>query len=313
MKKSFLTSFLISCICFGLIFTGVDKFVLGNLFQDDEVEAMGEIDRNKPVPRDPKVDKSVLVLLMGVDDDLGSGKSALVAERGHRTDTIMLAKANFETGEIDLLSIPRDTRVLVKGRLDKINHAHSYGGPKLAIETIEDFLDLEVDYYVKVDFAGVKEIVNAIGGVEIDVPVRMRYSDPVAKPPLRIDLQPGLQLLDGQKAHDFLRFRRYPDGDVGRVKAQQYFMKELAKQVLKPSNLLNLDKLIKTYYDYVDTNIPLNKMLKYALSAGKLDTETMRTEIIPGEGTYINGVSYYIYDELGKDQLIDAMFPEYKR
>jgi len=313
MKKSFFTSFLISCICFGLIFTGVDKFVFGNLFKDDEVEAMGEIDRNKPVAKDPKVDKSVLVLLMGVDDDLGSGKSALVAERGHRTDTIMLAKANFETGEIDILSIPRDTRVMIKGRKDKINHAHSYGGPKLAITTIEDFLDIEVDYYVKVDFAGVKEIVNAIGGVEIDVPVRMRYSDPVAKPPLRIDLQPGLQLLDGQKAHDFLRFRRYPDGDVGRVKAQQYFMKELAKQVLKPSNLLNLDKLIKTYYDYVDTNIPLSKMLKYAVSAGKLDTENIRTEIIPGEGTYIDGVSYYIYDEVGKDQLIDAMFPEYKR
>lgn len=311
MKKSFLASFLISCMCFALIFFGANKLGISELFVEKGVEANAPEDDEKPVNKEPKMDDSVLVLMMGVDDDLGSGKSALKAEKGHRTDTIMLGKANFKTGEIDILSIPRDTRVNVRGKMDKINHAHSYGGVDLAMETVQEFLGVEVDYYVKVDFKGIQEIVDAIGGVEIDVPVNMNYEDPVAKPPLRIHLKKGLQTLDGKKAHDFLRFRRYPDGDVGRVKAQQYFMKELTKQTLQPGNLFKIDKLIKTYYGYVDTNISLAKMLKYAMSAGKLDIDNIRTEIIPGDGRYINEISYYIYDEEAKDQLVEAMFPEY--
>lgn len=311
MKKSFFTSFIISLLSFSLIFVGVDKLVLSSRGEVGTTNNQGT--KTKVKEGGEIVDKSVLVLLMGIDNDGPSANASLTQERGRRTDTIMLAKANFETGEIDILSIPRDTRVLVKGRKDKINHAHSYGGPDLAISTIENFLDLNIDYYVKVDFAGVKEIVDAIGGVELNVPVRMKYTDPVAKPPLRIDLQPGLQTLDGQKAHDYLRFRRYPEGDVGRVHAQQYFMTELAKQILQPSNILNIDKIIGTYYDYVDTNMPLSRMLKYALSAGKLDTENIRTEMIPGDFATIDGLSYWIYNEEGTKQMVDAMFPEYKK
>ncbi len=311
MKKSFFTSFIISLLSFSLIFVGVDKLVLSS--RGEAGTTNNQRTKTKVKEGGEIVDKSVLVLLMGIDNDGPSANASLTQERGRRTDTIMLAKANFETGEIDILSIPRDTRVLVKGRKDKINHAHSYGGPDLAISTIENFLDLNIDYYVKVDFAGVKEIVDAIGGVELNVPVRMKYTDPVAKPPLRIDLQPGLQTLDGQKAHDYLRFRRYPEGDVGRVHAQQYFMTELAKQILQPSNILNIDKIIGTYYDYVDTNMPLSRMLKYALSAGKLDTENIRTEMIPGDFATIDGLSYWIYNEAETKQMVDAMFPEYKK
>ncbi len=296
--RKFLKSFIISILCFGLIFVGVDRFLLGNL----EKTADGEVIENK-------VKGELLVLLLGVDDDLGTGESALTAEKGHRTDTMMLAKANFDTGAIEILSIPRDTRVNVNGRPDKINHAHSYGGVDLAMSTVEDFLNIDIDYYVKVDFTGIKEIVDAIGGVTLDVPVKMRHDLP------KIHLDPGIQTLDGQKAHDFLRFRGYPDGDIGRVKAQQYFMKELAKQMLNPKNLLRLDKLIKTYYDYVDTNISLSTMLKYGLMANKLDVDNMRTEMVPGhdEILYPNGrkTSYWIYDTLSTAELVEDMFGEY--
>ncbi len=310
MKRKFFLSFLISTVCFMLIFTGVDRYIT-DISGDIGVEANAPGSDEKPVNKEPKVDKSVLVLLLGVDG------TDIKQEKGLRTDTMMLGKADFETGEIQLLSIPRDTRVKVRGREDKINHAHSYGGPELALKTVEEFLGLDIDYYVKVDFTGIKEIVDAIGGVKIDVPQRMRYTDPVAKPPLRIDLQPGLQTLDGQKAHDFLRFRRYPEGDIGRVRAQQYFMKELVKQTLKPANIFKMDKLIKTYYDYVDTNISLPNMMKYALSANKLQVDNMRTEMVPGyaKELYPNGqkVSYWIYDREKTDELIEDMFGEYKK
>lgn len=306
LMKKFFISFLVSCICFGAVFTGVDRVILANdVTKEPNEELIKEKRVEKKKKPEQKIDDEVLVLLLGVDGN------DLTQEKGIRTDTMMLGKANFGSGEIDLLSIPRDTRVLVNGREDKINHAHSYGGPYLALETVEEFLDLDIDYYVKVDFEGIQEIVDAIGGVEIDVPQRMYYSDPVAKPPLRIDLQPGLQVLDGQKAHDFLRFRRYSDGDIGRVQAQQYFMKELAKQTLKPANLLKIDKLVKTYYDFVDTNIPIGKLLKYALSAGNLDVDNIRTEMIPGEAKYIGEGSYWIYDREDTDLLIDNLFNDY--
>lgn len=286
-------------MCFGIIFFAVDKFLLNG----EELTADGQVVENK-------VEGELLVLLMGIDDD-GNTKGALTDERGRRTDTMMLAKANFDTGKVEILSIPRDTRVRVGAKEDKINHAHSYGGPELALKTVEDFLGLEIDYYVKIDFTGIREVINAIGGIDIDVPVRMKYSDPTAKPPLNIDLQPGMQKLDGDKAHDFLRFRSYPEGDIGRVHAQQYFMKELAKQMLNPKNVLRIDKLIKTYYDYVDTNISLSTMLKYGVSAKNLDVENIRTEMVPGEHRKINGVSYWAYDMVGTATLVEEMFGEY--
>ena len=293
MRRRFFKSFFISIICFGIIFLGVDKFLLN----EKELTADGQIVENK-------VDGELLVLLLGIDND-GNTKGALTDETGRRTDTMMLAKANFDTGEIEILSIPRDTRVRVRGREDKINHAHSYGGIDLCMNTVEDFLGLDIDYYVKIDFNGIKEIVDAIGGIDLDVPVKMRHDLP------RINLDPGMQHLDGQKAHDYLRFRGYPDGDIGRVKAQQYFMKELAKQVLNPKNLLRIDKLIKTYYDYVDTNISLSTMVKYGLSAKNLDVDNMRTEMVPGQPKTINGVSYWIYDMVDTATLVEEMFGEY--
>lgn len=295
LKNKFIITFLVSSLVFGLVFTGIDKFILGGSV---ETTADGEEIENK-------VDDEILVLFLGVDGN------DLTQEKGLRTDTMILGKANFKTGEIELLSIPRDTRVQINGKEDKINHAHSFGGPNLAMRAVEDFLHIDIDYYVKVDFVGIQEIVEAIGGVELNVPQRMKYYDPVAKPPLKIDLQAGEQTLNGQQAHDYLRFRSYPNGDIGRVEAQQYFMKELAKQLLSPKNLLRIDKLIKTYYDYVDTNIAISTMLKYGISAGNLDTENMRTEMVPGESTTIKGISYWSYDMLETSLLVEDMFSEY--
>lgn len=305
MKKKFFFSFIIASICFSVLFVGIDKFVLNQSI--GEVAEGKEVDIVEEKIPEPKIKNEVLVLLLGVDGN------DLSQEKGLRTDTMMLGKANFDTGDIDLLSIPRDTRVKVRNSETKINHAHSYGGPELAIKTVEDFLDVDIDYYVKVDFVGIQAIVDAIGGVKLDVPQNMNYYDPVAKPPLRINLKAGPQTLDGKKAHDYLRFRRYPEGDIGRVHAQQYFMKELVKQTLRPSNLLNIDKLIKTYYDYVDTNISLGNMLKYALSAGKLDIENINTAMIPGEARYIGEGSYWIYDEEATSSMVELMFGDYKR
>lgn len=308
MKKKFVLSFIISFICFGLIFTGLGK--IGLFKERPTIVIDGEPD-SEFAPGNvakPKVKNEILFLLMGVD------ANGIKNYSGIRSDTMMLFKVNFETGQINLLSIPRDTRVLIKGKEDKINHAHSFGGTTLTMRTLRDFLNLDIDYYVKVDYEAVKVIVDAIDGVDIDVPRNMKYDDPYAKPPLHINIKKGQQILGGKQAHDFLRWRHnndgtgYPEGDIGRIAAQQMFIKELIKQTLK---LKNIPKLVETYFEYVETNIPLDTMIKGALSAKKIDMEKMQTNTIPGVGERIAKVDYWIYNREETKAIVEEMFGDY--
>ena len=313
MKKKFLLSFIISMTAFTLILIGFNKTnIVKNNFVPSEVNAKDNIEVEEVVP-EQKVKNEILFLLLGVD-------AADVKEsKGTRTDTIMLFKMNFDTGAINLLSIPRDTRVLINGNMDKINHAHSNGGVKLTMKTIREFLNIDVDYFVKVDYEIVKNMVDAIGGVEIDVPQKMEYIeyDP-SVPPLNINIKKGLQVLDGKNAHDFLRWRTnndmtrgYKMGDIGRIQAQQYFMKELIKQTLKPKNIIKLPKLIEAYSQNIETNIPLSVMAKGALSAKKIDVENMKTATIPGEFLNLETGSYWQYYKNDTKSLVEEMFGEY--
>lgn len=307
MKRKFIITFILSLIAFTILYSTL----WFKVFEKETVAAPGDeivMEDDDVIEDDYKlpVDNEIVFLMMGVDSN------DMKNYRGIRTDTLMLFKVNFDTGKIDILSLPRDTRVLVRGKEDKLNHAHSYGGTNLTIRTVEDFLGIDLNYYVKVDYKAVKTIVDAIGGVEIDVPQRMKYKDPTANPPLNIDIMPGLQVLDGQQAHDFLRFRSgYADGDLGRIKAQQYFMKELIKQTLQPKNILKLPKLVETYFEYVETNIPFKLILKGVGAARNIDTENINTATITGTNKKINGISYLIYDREATEALVEEMFGDY--
>ena len=311
MKKQFIAVFIASFILFGAFYGILANTVFKNdtvvATDPDPVETPGESE--EPAEEEKN---DILFLLMGVD------AQDVTQSKGTRTDTMMLTSVDLDTGKISILSIPRDTRTTVQGRQDKINAAHAYGGAEYSVEVVGNLLDIDLEYFVKVDYQIVQDVVNAIGGVTVEVPFNMRYSDPTAKPPLNINIDKGVQTLDGKNAHDFLRFRHnnamtvgYPDGDVGRTKTQQYFMKELVKQTIKPRNLLKLPKLVETYFDNVETNIPIREMLKGALAANKIDVESMETATLPGEGSYIGGISYYIHDGALTEEVVRNMFGNY--
>lgn len=314
MKKGFYISFSISLVVFSFIFMGIDKILVSKNVETVKAEQTPDNNREEELEEEeeeeeelPEVKDELLFLMLGVDSkDLDKHTNV-------RTDTMILTKVNFDTGEINLLSIPRDTRTEVRGRLDKINHAHSYGGIDLTLETVRDFLDIELDYYVKVNYAAVEEVVDKIGGVEIDVPRRMKYSDPTADPPLYIDLNKGEQTLDGDKSLQYLRFRSYRDGDIGRVAAQQLFVKEFVSQTFSFRNIFKIPSLIKTYYDYVDTNIPMTTILKGATFKKDDVTENLEADIIPGEARMINGISYYVYYEQATEELAEDILGDFRR
>lgn len=234
------------------------------------------------------------ILVFGVDS-LNNEKS-----NNSRSDSIMLVTIDPNKENPSIISIPRDTRVEIPGRknFDKINHAHAYGGPELLVKTVEKLLDLDINYYVRINYNVVIDVVDALGGVEIDVPIDMRYRDPYATPPLNINIKKGLQVLDGEQSVHFMRFRKgYVNQDLGRIEAQQQFVKALIDKVLSPSTILKIPQFIDIAYSNIDTNMTKTNMVSLAAKGSTIDTQNLNKITLEGTPKTINGISYYVVTE----------------
>jgi len=237
-------------------------------------------------------DNITKVLIMGIDENPGGGRG--------RADTVILAIINTANPEIKLLSIPRDTRVVIPRRgNDKINHAYAHGGSALLIETVNDFFDIEVEKYIQLDFNSFREVVDILGGMEFYVERRMFY------PAEGIDLRPGLQMLDGDKALQYVRFRG-ATGDVGRVERQQRFIMEFIEQKLQIRYALRIPELVREINRNVNTNFSIAEMVSIGMAMRALETEKIHMEMLPGVARYIGGVSFWVSDT----QDLDEIFPQ---
>lgn len=231
------------------------------------------------------------------EEPVGEAKNFLVlgldARRGGtgRTDTIMVVNADPRTGKIHVLSIPRDTRVLIKGSYDRINAAYVYGGVDLAKEVVEDLLDIEIDHHVIIHFQGFIELVDLLGGVEVNVPVRMY------RPSENIDLQPGRQILNGEDALGFARYRNTSGGDLDRAQHQQEILEALRKKVFSPGAIVKIPELIGIAAEYIDTDISRSEMLEMAAHVEKFKEQELVASTLPGEIAKIDGLWYYIAEE----------------
>lgn len=248
------------------------------------------------------ITKRVNVLLLGLDDGDSENVNA-----PKRSDTMILASINPEDKSIMLISIPRDTRLNIPGQkgLDKINHAHAYGGPKLAKKTVETLLGIPVHYYVSIDWQGFIKVIDIIGGVDLYVERDMHYTDPYAN--LEIDLEKGYQHLDGKKAGQYVRFRTDELGDIGRVQRQQRFLKALADNALKLGTLWKLPSLVSTINEYVETDMTIMTMIKIANSVKTFSNGGLKAEMLPGKFGTVQGISYWLPDEKQIKTLIEPL------
>lgn len=267
----------------------------------------GIIDETENNP--PEVDDFIKgerhnIVVFGVDEGtIGAGDRY----NRYRSDTIIIFSIDKKNKDVKAFSIPRDTRVHIdKVGTDKINAAMAYGGLDLAISTVKDFLNIPIHNYVVVNLEGFRDIVDAVGGVEIDVDQPLKYKDRAQN--LFIDIRPGLQVLNGEQAEGYVRYRQYPRGDIDRIVAQQKFIKAFAKTLLKPSTLLKLPKIIDVVQKSIDTDITPLQMASLANLARQLKTEDISLYTIPGEGKYISGVSYYIPHVAKMNELVDQIF-----
>lgn len=241
--------------------------------------------------------KRIHILVMGVDDP---------THHGSRTDTMMVVSVDPTTGDVGVLSIPRDTRVWIpdRNRWDRVNAAYAYGGASLAMRAVSHFLQTPIDYYVLTDFSGFEGIVDTLGGVELQVQRRMYYVDNAQD--LIIDIQPGLQKLDGETALHYVRFRDRL-GDVslvdplnqqydGRVERQRQFIVAMLQEVLQPSNVAKLPSLVQQGWNMVQTNLPLDRMLAIAMAAPRFSMDKVHTTLVPGTAGTMGGASYWLAD-----------------
>lgn len=243
------------------------------------------------------------VLLIGVDS-LDSKKA-----KNTRSDVMMVLDIDGEKKTASLISLPRDSRVKIEDHgKTKLNHAYAYGKADLALETVNKNFDLDIPYYIVVDYAFVKDVVNIVDGIDVDVPMDMDYEDPSADPPLSIHLKKGYQHLNGDQAMQFLRFRKgYKNADLDRVKAQQAFMAAFVDKVKSSKGILHAPSLLVSYMDNTTSNMPLSKVSRMGLTMLSVGQENLETATIPGTADMIGGLSYYIVDFDGADQLFRKM------
>lgn len=238
---------------------------------------------------------------------VGTDKSGML------TDTIVVATFDTNTKSASLLNVPRDTLVSYStvNKYKKINAEYMSGGIKRTIKELKNLLGYEVNRYVIVDFDAFTNLVDAIGGIEVNVPKRMYYSDPDQD--LLIDIKAGLQTLDGEDALGYMRFRKgYANQDYGRIEAQQVVYKAVAKKLATPSTLLKLPDLVDVILENVETDLTLGEMIWIGTNYITMNMDDLVTETLPSYGTTLSdGLSYVIPYKNDTIKLVNEYFNPY--
>ena len=296
MTKKRQRNILYAFLCFFIIFLSIAAYGGTKFFQylnkfsrgSSEVKAVRVLDDSQPVN----------ILLMGVD--IGDGENS--SDRHKRTDTIMLVNYKLSENKVNIISIPRDTLIQIKGKNEKINAAHVLGGVPWVIECIEQLLEVKVNYYGKINYEGFRSFIDAIGGVEVAIERNMNYDDPGQN--LHIHFDKGeIVHLDGKKAEEFFRWRKNNDGtglalgDLDRIDNQNILVDKVLNKLTSAAIIPKIPGILEILPEYIETNMDGKEILKYGLSLKNITTDNISIKTIKGDLQYVDGVSYFIYDE----------------
>jgi LCP family protein required for cell wall assembly len=258
-----------------------------------------------------RLSRPVHLLVMGIDLVPGTTPGTPESFAG-RSDTLLLARVDPMQEAVNVLSIPRDTQVEIPGYgFTKINHANWFGGPALAKEVVEyNFNDLPVDRYLRVNTGAFRAIIDLVGGVRVFVPQDMYYVDQTQG--LTIDLKEGWQILNGDQAEQFARFRNDVHGDIGRVQRQQILFKALRQKLLSPGMVVKLPELLEVFQDYVDTNLSFEEMVALAGFGLQVEKDAIQMVMLPGRPSELGefAASYWMMDESARDRLLTDHFAQ---
>lgn len=260
---------------------------------DPRQDIIGRIKRQLLTTR-TSTSEPINILLIGSDSR--DGEDA-------RSDTLIFLNVNFQARRAYLVSIPRDTRVYIPGYgQDKINAAYAYGQAELSIRTIEDFLGVDLNHFVEVDFEGFKDMVDTLGGIDINV--KKGIDDRSYQYRMRIPT--GRQRMDGETALNYVRYR-HGDSDFNRAGRQQEFLKALAANAFRPRTVLKLPKLVGILNENVGTDMSDRDMLGLANFLRNLPKTRMDSITLAGESTMIGGISFVEPDPVFLVELMERV------
>ena len=228
------------------------------------------------------------ILMLGVDEREGDSG---------RSDTMIVMTVNPNTNSVKMLSIPRDTRTEIIGRgfEDKINHAYAFGGVEMSMNTVENFLDIPIDYYLQINMDGFKDVVDAVGGVTVNNDLDFTYEG--------VHFTKGDITLNGEKALKYSRMRYDdPRGDFGRQLRQRQIIQAVLKEGASISTLANYGDIFNALSNNIKTNLTFDEMLdiqKHYKNAVK-DIEQFT---VKGSGTKIDSIYYLMVTNEEQERL----------
>ena len=262
---------------------------------DDPTTTDVDESQQTPAPTFPRKDSTWTFLLCAQDQVSGN------------TDTIMVCTYDTVNQKIGLVSIPRDTFVIREGyRYYKINAAYAAGGIKELMGAVSQTLGIPIDHYVRVNTKIFVDLIDAVDGVDFNVPVHMSYDDPAQD--LHIHYEPGLQHLTGKQALEVVRCRMnsdgkgeyphnlydaYPDADIGRTRTQQALIKAIAQKVL--ANPQKITSYAEIFFRHVKTDLTLGNLLWFAPIVLQFDFDDLTTATLPGDGNVTYKGTTYLY------------------
>ncbi len=265
--------------------------------------------KSMPGSIDASSNEPVNILLLGMD--IGDAKQS-DNESIKRTDTIMVLNYNPTNKNLHVVSIPRDTLIIVNNKNAKINAAYAIGGyPKIKVE-VEDLLNININYIVKIDYNAFREIIDAIGGIEMKIERNMIYDDEGQN--LHINFKAGETVtLDGKKAEEFFRWRKnndgsgFANGDLDRIENQQKFISKVVDKCTSPLILFRATKMLSALADNTETNMSSTKILSYGLKLMNIKKENMTMMTAAGTPKTINGESFLIFDKNENKDIISSL------
>lgn len=242
------------------------------------------------------------ILFLGVDSN-GPESDPF---KDTRTDTIMLVSLDNSSKSVNVISIPRDSKVYIDGHgIDKINSAHAVGGIELTIDTIEEMFGIRVDHYVLLNYEGLKEIIKILGTIPVNVDKKLRYHDYAGN--LHIKLDPGKQELTAEQVEQFARFRHDAVGDIGRVERQRMIMKGIISKIQSPESITKLPEIISVTGNYIQTDMTIFDLTRYAGIAKSINIDDVVVATLPGQPSQNSYISYWILEPDKVQSIIDRL------
>ncbi|WP_408647327.1 LCP family protein [Ureibacillus thermosphaericus] len=282
-------SFLICATAYGIYLTKKAEYAAKQSYEELE-------ERQSSPKRETKAEAeidNISILFIGVDDSETRGQGS----DHSRSDALLLMTLNREAKTAKLVSIPRDSYVYIPkvGYQDKITHAHAFGGTVATIETIEELFDIPVDYYVRMNFNAFIDVVDALGGIDLEVNIPYAFYEKDENDRYSIYLEPGYHHLDGRKALALARTRKH-DTDFARGERQQDIIKAIANKALSLSSITKYDEVLLAIGDNMKTNLTFDDMKSFLtyFSGGMPQIDTLTLQ---GQGDMSTGIYYYMLDE----------------